>query len=136
MLQQYDRQLVTVRRLARIRPGEDETSSDKGNERQPEPEDANTPEGKRRVMVEHVARELLDNLLFTGSQNPVVAEVRQELDNRLNGHYKFWYPPGEIDVHIVREDSDGRHELTSEERKEVLAVLWEITLAKVDATML
>ena len=65
MLLQYDRQLVTARRLARLKA--------ELRERMPA---AVPTETKRRVMVEHVARELLDNLLFTGSDNPVVREVR------------------------------------------------------------
>ena len=93
-------------------------------------------ETKRRAMVEHVARELLDNLLFTGSDNPVVREVRQELNRTLHGEYSFRYPPGEVDVRIFREEPEGSRELTSEERKNILAALWEITLSKVDATML
>ena len=125
MLLQYDRQLVTARRLARLKA--------ELRERMPA---AVPTETKRRVMVEHVARELLDNLLFTGSDNPVVREVRQELNRTLHGEYSFRYPPGEVDVRIFREEPDGSRELTSEERKHILAALWEITLAKVDATML
>ena len=137
LLHQYDRQLVTARRLARIHPGLDGDIALPGSKRQTEPGWAIIREAKRRQMVEFVARELLDNLLFTGNVNPVVKEVRQELDRRLEGSYSFWYPPDEFDVHIVREDEDGnQHELTSEERKGVLAELWEITLAKVDDTML
>ena len=125
MLLQYDRQLVTASRLARLKA--------ELRERMPA---AVPTETKRRVMVEHVARELLDNLLFTGSDNPVVREVRQELNRTLHGEYSFRYPPGEVDVRIFREEPDGSRELTSEERKHILAALWEITLAKVDATML
>ena len=125
MLLQYDRQLVTARRLARLKA--------ELRERMPA---AVPTETKRRVMVEHVARELLDNLLFTGSDNPVVREVRQELNRTLHGEYSFRYPPGEVDVRIFREEPDGSRELTSEERKHILAALWEITLAKVDVTML
>lgn len=99
--------------------------------------DGETPaEARRRALVEHVARELLENLLFTGSENPVVQEVRRELDHRLNGRFSFWYPPGEVDVRIVRESPEGPRELSDEERREVLTELWDITLAKVDATML
>lgn len=141
MLLQYDRQLVTARRLARIRPGTEAApalaeTEQQAEARQPGEDGETTAEAKRRIMVEHVARELLENLLFTGSDNPIVEEVRQELDQKLEGRYTFWYPPGEVDVRIVRESPEGRHELTSEERKEVLAALWDITLAKVDATML
>lgn len=140
MLLQYDRQLVTARRLAKIRPGMEpglDTRQDvRPGDLLPNQGESLTPEAKRRTMVEHVTRELLDNLLFTGSNNPVVEEVRQELNQQLGGEYTFWYPPGEVDVHIIRETPDGRHELNSKERKEVMAALWDITLAKVDATML
>ena len=125
MLLQYDRQLVTARRLARLK------AVIRG--RLPGPA---TPGTERRGRVGRVARELLDNLLFTGSDNPVVREVRQELNRTLHGEYSFRYPPGEVDVRIFREEPDGSHELTSEERKNILAALWEITLTKVDATML
>ena len=141
MLLQYVRQLVAARRLARIRPGAEPDAVAPAPDRQPgeNPTEDNgeTPaEARRRVMVEHVARELLENLLFTGSDNPVVQEVRQELDHRLNGRFSFWYPPGEVDVRIIRESPEGPRELSDEERREVLTELWDITLAKVDATML
>ena len=99
MLLQYDRQLVTARRLARLKA--------ELLERMPA---AVPTETKRRVMVEHVARELLDNLLFTGSDNPVVREVRQELNRTLHGEYSFRYTPGEGDVRIFREEPDGSRE--------------------------
>lgn len=145
MLLQYDRQLVAARRLARIHPGPEPNAILAGPERQPGEQAAEdqgaedgetTAEAKRRVMVEHVTRELLENLLFTGSDNPVVKEVREELDRKLGGRYSFWYPPGEVDVRIVCETPEGHRELDGEERKEVLTELWDITLAKVDATML
>lgn len=128
MLLQYDRQLLTARRLARLRPGS--AGNVAGGERE------FTPEAKRRIMVEHVARELLDNLLFTGGANPVGEDVRKELDRKLQGHYTFWYPPGEVDVHIMRESPEGPRELSGEERRDVLEALWNITFARVDATML
>jgi hypothetical protein len=128
MLLQYDRQLLAARRLARLKPGRAGNLSGTAGE--------TAPEAKRRIMVEQVARELLDNLLFTGGANPVGEEVQRELDRKLRGHYTFWYPPGEVDVQIMRESPAGFHELTGEERRAVLAALWDITLAKVDATML
>ena len=144
MLLQYDRQLVAARRLARIHPRPEPDVALTGSERQPEDQaegrhtevGETTAETRRRIMVEHVARELLENLLFSGSDNPVVKEVREELDRKLGGHYSFWYPPGEVDARIACETSEGYRELEGEERKEVLAELWDITLAKVDATML
>ena len=141
MLLQYDRQLVAARRLARIRPGAEPDGTCAEPERPAgegtaEEKGETAAEARRRVMVEHVARELLENLLFTGSDNPVVQEVRQELDHRLNGRFSFRYPPGEVDVRIIRDSPEGPRELNDEERREVLTELWDITLAKVDATML
>lgn len=134
MLLQYDRQLANARRLARLNPKAPEAEG--LDERQSEPGQGPSPESKRWQLVEKVARELFDNLLFTGSANPVVEEVRQELSQKLSGSYTFWYPPGELQVRILCEDSEGKHELVGEERLEVLTLLWEITLAKVDATIL
>jgi hypothetical protein len=128
MLLQYNRQLLTARRLTRLSQG--------NAGRIPGVERESAPAAKRRIMVEHVARELLDNLLYTGGANPVGEEVRRELDRQLKGQYTFRYPPDEVDVQISRESPDGPRELRGEERRRVLAALWDITLAKVDATML
>ena len=68
MLLQYDRQLVAARRLARIRPGVEPGTPEPAPERQlgegAAELDGETPaEARRRALVEHVARELLENLL-------------------------------------------------------------------------
>ena len=125
MLQQYGRQLVTSRRLARyhhmLRAGT-------------EPE--MTPDTRRRIMVERVSREMFENLLFTGSDNPVVEEVRKELAHTLGEDLTFRYPPGQLDLSITRESASGSEELSAGEKAAVLAKVWKIILARVDATML
>ncbi len=125
MLHQYGRQLVTSRRLARyhqmLRQGV---------------ESEMTPEVRRRLLVERVARELFENLLFTGSDNPVVQEVRKELAHTVGEDLVFRYPPGQLDLSITRETDDGPEELTPDEKTRVLAQVWKIILARVDATML
>jgi len=140
MLLQYDRQLVAARRLARLRSGMNAEPVYRAGslsvDETPGEGETLSAETRRRIMIEHVARELLDNLMFTGSDNPVVEEVREELDRTMGGRYSFWYPPGEVDVRIALDTPDGPRELTSEEHRQVLTALWDITLAKVDATML
>lgn len=151
MLLQYDRQLVAARRLDRLKRGNPFgklSSQAKAREQgvSNHSPDEDQAEKKRRLMVEHIARELLENLLFAGSENPVVEEVRQELDHELGGRYTYKYPPGSFDVQIIREgpvqngsQTDSaveRRELSPDEKNEVLERLWAITLAKVDATML
>ncbi len=135
MLLQSDRQLGAARRLDKAQPGQSPKAQF------PSVAGAIAEEGspadkKRRVMVEYVARELLENLLFAGSENPVVEEVRQELDRELGAHYTYKYPPGELNLQIIKESPTEKRELDAEEKRAVLEKLWAITLAKVDATML
>ena len=127
MLHQYGRQLVTSRRLARYHQV---LRANAGVE--PEL----SPEMRRKIMVERVSRELFDNLLFTGSDNMVVEDVRNELAHVLGTGLAFRYPPGQLDMTITRDGPDGPKEVSPEEKALILAQVWKIILARVDATML
>lgn len=127
MLHQYGRQLVTSRRLARYHQV---LRANAGVE--PEM----SAEMRRRIMVERVSRELFENLLFTGSDNMVVEEVRKELAHTLGEKLSFRYPPGQLDIAITRDGPDGPIEVGPEEKARILAQVWKIIQARVDATML
>ena len=71
MLQGYEQQLLAARRLARFRVRRRLAEG-------LEPQDPD-PSVKRRAYVEKVAQELFDSLIFTGSDNPVVEEIRREM---------------------------------------------------------
>jgi len=128
MLRTYGKQLVNAKRLARfqrlMRTDGDQTAISR--------------EARRMAMVEKVAKEIIDNLLVTGAENPLVEEIRKELEERFGGRLLFEYPLMEQDLQILREsgDADGATPLTPEEMAEVLSALWEITTKKVDETML
>ena len=127
MLHQYDRQLVTSRRLARYRQvmglasGEDPDI---------------TAEERRHIMVERVARELFENLLFTGNDTPMVRDIQEALMAQLNERLVFKYPPGGLDLNILRETDDGYTEVSSFDKQRILEQAWNITLNIVDDTML
>ena len=128
MLRQYERQLLNARRLARYRMA---LRLAQGN--------ADPPESKqirRRRLVEKVARELYEHLLFTGSENPVAETIRKELSVSAGAHLHFQYTPGEAALQLVREGSSGPEEVSPHEKARLLDKLWHITLAKVDETML
>lgn len=95
-----------------------------------------TPEIKRQIMVERVARELFENLLFTESDNPMVAEVRETLDREFGEPLFFQYLTGEADLAVLRDTRDGPQEVSSVEKIHILDRAWNITLAQVDGTML
>lgn len=128
MLRTYGKQLVNARRLARfqrlMRTGGDETTISR--------------EARRAALVDKVAKEIIDNLLVTGAENPLVGEIRAELEERFGGRLLFEYPFMEQDLQILREtgDANGATPLSAEEMGEVLSALWEITTKKVDETML
>ena len=128
MLRQYERQLLNARRLARYRMA---LRLAQGAAEEPE-----SREVRRRRLVEKVARELYEHLLFTGSQNPVADSIREELCVNAGAHLQFQYAPGEAALHLIREGSAGPEEVSPHEKARLLDKLWHITLAKVDQTML
>ncbi len=81
MLQSYEQQLLAARRLARFRVRRRLAEGQ-------EPHDPD-PSIKRRGYVEKVAQELYDSLIFTGSDNPVVEEIRQELGRAVGQDVQF-----------------------------------------------
>ncbi|MBQ4133729.1 MAG: hypothetical protein IJD04_08380 [Desulfovibrionaceae bacterium] len=122
MLLQYDKQLVADRRIRRhmqlLGPSEVD------------------PEQKRQLMVERVAQEVFENLLFSGSNNPVVEDVKKSLENELGEKLSFKFPPSKLDFEIYRETQDGPVKIDPSETSGLLSRLWSITLEKVDETML
>lgn len=128
MLLQYGRQLTTARRLARHR----EAMRLAGGF-EPEP----SPEEKRRLLVRRVTSEIVENLLLTGSDNPVVTEVKARLNEALGEEILFRFPPGELDMLLFRHDDEhGEEELDAEEKGRVMGLLWHIAEQTVDETML
>lgn len=128
MLLQYDKQLVTARRLARYRRGKQSAESAEAL--------AMSREAKRKQLVERVAKELIENMLIVGSENPIVREIREDLRREFNENFIFEYPIMEQDLLVYRETPDGPVELDGQNKLQVLNKLWTITLDKVDATML
>ncbi len=127
MLHQYGKQLVSARRLARYRQLMGNAS----------PQGVGPPEDvRRRLMVERIAREIVDNLIFSGSENPVVQEVKQRLGSAMGMELEFYYPPGELDFKIIKITPEGPREISHEEKHLVMGKLWDITLETVNETML
>ena len=127
MLLRYSRQLVAARRLARY---------DQLLGRGPQ-YGSEAAEVKRSAMVERVSREIMENLIFSGSDNPVVQEVQARLAEESGENYIFRYPPAEQDFQIFRTAPDGEEvELSQGEKQMVMSRLWDVTLRTVDATML
>ena len=128
MLRQYERQLLNARRLARYRMALRLARGDA------EPQESE--EIRRRRLVEKVARELYEHLLYTGSENPVADSIRKELAVSAGTHLQFQYTPGEAALQLIREGSAGPEAVSQHEKARLLDKLWHITLAKVDETML
>jgi hypothetical protein len=127
MLLQYGRQLVSSRRLARYRQL---LGTGAGQE------DSLTPDEQRRIMVERITREVVDNLIFTGSENPVVQEVRSRLNQELGETFIFHYPPGELDFKVLRKTDSATQEVSSDEKHRIMGKLVDITRVTVAETML
>jgi hypothetical protein len=127
MLLQYGRQLTTARRLAKHRQ-----AMRLAGVLPPE----QSPDEKRRLMVRRVTSEVVENLLLTGSDNPIVTEIITRLNRALDEEIFFRFPPGELDVILFRHGENGDEELGVEEKGRVMGLLWHIAEEVVNETML
>ena len=127
VLQNYGDQLVLARR---VRQSKGHTAL--GLEAQ----EAEPSDTARAAMVERVARELIENLLVAGARTPLVDEITMELEKEFDTRFFFEYPLLECDLQVYRRTDNGPVRLSEDERSMVLGKLWEITLGKVDKTML
>ena len=129
MLRTYGRQVTTARRLARYRRSLAAVGA--------EDEVRISREAKRRELVGRVAAEIVENCIVTGSDTPVVEDIKADLEEELGFPLVFAYPPEEQEMQIFRTDgADGPQEITGEFKTAVFRRLWELALEKVDETML
>jgi len=128
MLRTYGKQLTSAKRLARFKRALALTGA----------QDlvSISREAKRRELVERIAQEVVENLLVNGQENPVVTGVLEDLQQDLGEKVLFDYPLDGGEVQILRQTETGPQEIDPEEKMRILRRLWEITLDRVDGTML
>lgn len=128
MLRTYGKQLSSAKRLARFRRALKISDS----------QDAVSisRQAKRREMIEKISREIIENLIVAGSENPVVTDIVNQLELDFGERYYFEYPLDGGDVQVLKETPDGIIDLPPGDKAQVMNRLWEITLDKVDETML
>lgn len=128
MYQQYQKQMLTSRVMAYRQYTRKMASGE-------EPEI--TPEVKRGMMVNRVAREIFTNLLVIGSNTPLVNEVREKLRETFGEELQFCYPPGSLEVVIYRKTADGKTvPLNKNEQIDATNRAWHIILKTVDTYMI
>ncbi|MDR1660354.1 MAG: hypothetical protein LBR94_08495 [Desulfovibrio sp.] len=127
MLREYEQQLLSARRLARLRVRRRLAEG-------LDPEDPD-PSIKRRLFVEKTARELYETLIFTSSENPVIEDIRAEFGKLLGKSARFTYPPGER-LNIVLEGADGLELLSEDEQRRARHLLWQVTRQLIEQSML
>ncbi|MYL84851.1 hypothetical protein GTA51_17195 [Desulfovibrio aerotolerans] len=129
MLRTYGRQVTTARRLARYRRSLRAAGA--------EDEVRISRDAKRRELVGRVAAEIVENCIVAGSDSPVVAEIKAELEEELGFPLVFAYPPQDQEMQIFKNEPGHDPELIEgEEKIAAMRRLWELALEKVDATML
>ena len=126
MLRTYGKQLTSAKRLARFRQALGDI----------EPMDDIAKQAKRRELVQRISHEVIENLIVNSSPSPVVKAVLAQLEQEFGHRYVFEYPLDGGDVQIIKETQQGPLDVEGTERNKVMRRLWEITLSKVDGTML
>ncbi len=132
MQKQYELQLLNARRLARYRR----------NKLLETGEESPDPEEQRKAAVLKVAKELYERLVFTGTDNPMVDDITEQLGTALGSEVLLTYPaPAPLrDEHLkllrMPDNKQGSPTMLSEdEQTKALHLLWEITLKIVDKSM-
>ncbi len=132
MLQQYELQLLTARRLARHRYKQ---RMDAGEDA-PEQMD---PKEARKLVVQRVARELYESMLSTGTDNPMVDTIVKKLSFALGTQVLLQYPTPsplqEEHLRLLRAPEEGQTApvpLTEEENIKALHLLWSVVLKTVE----
>lgn len=135
VLRTYNDQVSASRRLARYK--RISRSSENDAER------AQAVATRRRDLVHRIAAEIVENLIISESEQPIVQDIRKTLEKEFGKKLVFTYPPEDKDVRVYKvaesERPDGMTgvvEVTPEEKAEILHMLWRITLIKVDETMI
>jgi hypothetical protein len=128
MLRTYGKQLTSAKRLARFKRALELSGA--------QDMVSISREAKRRELVERIAQEVIENLLVNGQENQVVSGVLEDLERDLGEHVLFDYPLDGGEVLILRQTEEGPREVAPEEKMRILRRLWEITLDRVDGTML
>lgn len=128
MLRTYGRQLTSARRLERFK----QSIAAAGTEE----EVRISRMAKRRMLVEQVSREIIENLVVSGSENEIVRAILGQLGVEFGETFEFHYPPAQIDMQIFKTTPDGNEEITGPAKHAVYQRLWEITTEKVNETML
>ena len=78
----------------------------------------------------------MENLVFSGSDNPIVQDVKTALEHELGERFSFKFPAEDLSFQVYRETAAGSEKVEAAERLRILDRLWSITLDKVDQTML
>jgi nicotinamide mononucleotide adenylyltransferase len=92
-------------------------------------------DARRNELVERVSHEIIDNLLGSESSNPVVQEIKQQINEEFSSELLFSYPMDGSGLQIFERHSEGTTQLTDGDRDKVLARIKKITQEKVDKTM-
>lgn len=123
---QYSRELVATRTAAHHRHIMNMVSG----------EESLSPGARRAVMVNRVAREVFANLLVTDSENTLIREVRAALHKEFGEDLEFQYPPGSLELLILRKTPEGFKEVTQFEHTNITSRAWSVTLEIADSYVL
>ena len=128
MLRTYGKQLTSAKRLARFRKAL----------RLSQAQDVVdiSRQARRRELVERIAREIMENLIVNGTENPVVGEILDRLEAETGWPVLLEYPLDGGDLRVLRQAEEGPEELDAGQRAALMQSLWEITLQRVDEPML
>ena len=137
MLRKYKKQITSAQHIARAAESARNLHLNyQDDDAQLSDMDQRVVDARRQGLVERVAREVYENLLFSGSTNPIVEEIKAQLEVDLGFAVLFRNPFPNLSLQIYKETDLGPIKVTRDEKEDIMNKLWAISLDKVNATML
>ncbi|MDQ7033054.1 MAG: DVU0524 family FlgM-associated protein [Desulfonauticus sp.] len=128
VLYEYKKELNQTRRIARLKRILRQNNQDYVSI---------SSQAKRRQLVEQISKEIIENFLTSETNNPIVLEIKSDLEKEMQKQLVFKYAPsnGE-ELYILEKTDKDLKPVSREEKNQILQKLWELTIKKVDQTML
>lgn len=137
MLRKYKKQITSAQHIARAAESARNLQFNyQDDDVQRSDMDQRIVDARRQGLVERVAREVYENLLFSGSTNPIVEEIKAQLEVDLGFAVLFRNLFPNLSFQIYKETDLGPIKVTRDEKEDIMNKLWAISLDKVNATML
>ncbi len=103
----------------------------KAKEHALERKNSDTTNLKQKLLLDKISKEVYSNLLFTKTTNSIIAEIKSEIEKKLNITLQLQYNFLSQSVRILQKKEHETVEIIGKQKDEILNLFWNITSEKI-----